>query len=64
MGENNCTIINTSSINYLIDCVFVYFMTCTVAKKCNIFTAKAIRYQCIRSLTDKWIRRWSYLILP
>ena len=37
MGESNCTIINTSSVNYFIECVFVYFMTCTVAKKCNIF---------------------------
>ena len=32
MGESNCTIINTSSVNYFIECVFVYFMTCTVAK--------------------------------
>ena len=38
-------------------------MTQTASKKCNIFTAKAIRYQCARSLTDKWIHNWSYLIL-
>ena len=44
MGESNCTIINTSSINYLINCVFVYFMTCTVAIKGNIFTADNITF--------------------
>ena len=57
MEESYCTMINTSSINYVIECIF------HDSKKCNIFTAKAIRYQCARSLTDKWIHNWSYLIL-